>query len=105
LCLTHVEGKGHLFFTCEGVKDAWNFMELSHIIHSRLHVFTNVRDLIFDICRQEADIEASKAAVLIWFIWQIRNNKVWNEGNSSAIQTSMQAVAYWKQWVAVNGVL
>jgi ribonuclease HI len=105
LCLNHDEDEWHLFFTCEGVKEAWNVMELSHIIHSRLHVFNNIRDLLLDICRQENDLDASKAAVLLWFIWQIRNNKVWNDDNSSAIQTGMQAVAYWNQWAAVNGVL
>jgi hypothetical protein len=67
LCLTHDEDDWHLFFTCEAVKEAWNVMELSHIIHSRLHVFNNVRDLLFDICRQETDIDASKTAVLLWF--------------------------------------
>jgi ribonuclease HI len=80
-------------------------MNLSHIINSRVHAFNNVRDLIFDICRKEADIDASKAAVLLWFIWQIRNDKVWNEGNPSAIQMGVQATAYWNQWAAVNGVL
>jgi hypothetical protein len=80
-------------------------MNLSHIINSRVHAFNNVRDLIFDICRKEADIDASKAAVLLWFIWQIRNDKVWNEGNSSAVQMGVQATAYWSQWAAVNGVL
>jgi ribonuclease HI len=39
------------------------------------------------------------------FVWQIRNNKVWNDDSSSAIQTGMQAVAYWNQWAAINGVM
>ncbi|KAK2436568.1 hypothetical protein QL285_021555 [Trifolium repens] len=70
-----------------------------------MHVFNNVRDLTFDIYRQEDDIDASKAAVLIWFIWQIRNNKVWNASNTCAVQTGMQAAAYWQQWASVNGIL
>jgi ribonuclease HI len=80
-------------------------MDLSHIINSRLHVFNNVRDLIFDLCRKEADIVVSKAAVLVWFIWHIRNEKVWNDGNTSAAQVGIQAAAYWSQWAAVNGAL
>ncbi|WJX28566.1 hypothetical protein P8452_17266 [Trifolium repens] len=105
LCLNHDEDDWHLFFTCEGVKEAWSVMELSHVIDSRLHNFNNIRDLLFDVCRREAGVIASRAAVLIWFIWQVRNNKVWNDDSSSAIQTGMQAMVYWSQWAEVNGVL
>jgi ribonuclease HI len=105
LCLTHVEDEWHLFFTCEAVKEAWNTMNLSHIINSRLHVYNNVRDLLLDMCRKENVMDASRAAVLLWFIWHFRNEKVWNEGNSSAVQLGVQATAYWSQWTAVNGVL
>jgi ribonuclease HI len=50
-------------------------------------------------------MDASRAAVLLWFIWHFRNEKVWNEGNSSAVQLGVQAQAYWSQWAAVHGVL
>ncbi|KAK2413785.1 putative mitochondrial protein [Trifolium repens] len=104
LCLTHVEDDWHLFFNCEAVKEAWIVMGLSQVIQSRMHVFTNARELIFDICKKETESNASKAAVLVWIIWQIRNNKVWNDGNISAAQAGMQAAAYWQQWASVNEV-
>jgi hypothetical protein len=93
-----------LFFNCEAVKEAWIVMGLSQVIQSRMHVFTNARELIFDMCRKETESNASKAAVLVWIIWQIRNNKVWNDGNISAAQAGMQAAAYWQQWASVNEV-
>jgi ribonuclease HI len=79
-------------------------MGLSHVIQPRLLTFDNARELIFDICRKETDSNASKAAVLVWILWQIRNNKVWNDGNISAAQAGAQAEAYWQQWASINGV-
>jgi hypothetical protein len=49
-------------------------MRLSHIVHSRLQVFNNVRNLIFDICRHASDLDASKFAVLDGSIYEYRSN-------------------------------
>jgi ribonuclease HI len=68
-------------------------------------MFTNPKDLIFDICMQESDITASRTATLLWFIWQNRNNIVWNDGNSNAHQLGVQAATFWNQWAVVNGLL
>ncbi|KAK2410765.1 hypothetical protein QL285_046110 [Trifolium repens] len=73
LCLAHEETDWHMFFSCGAVKEAWEIMELSHIIEPRLSIFHNSRDLIFDLCRHDSVIAASKAAVLVWFLWQHRN--------------------------------
>jgi ribonuclease HI len=107
LCLTDEETDWHLLFNCVAVKEAWNTMGLSHIIEPRMHIFHNPRDLIFDICKQVSDFEASKAAVIIWFIWQHRNNKVWSDSisNATAYQIGMQASSYWHQWAEFNGLL
>jgi ribonuclease HI len=104
LCLSHEENDWHLFFTCGAVKDAWQSMGLSHVIEPRLSMFHNTRDFIFDICRHATDIEASKVAVLVWFLWQYRNNIVWNESNATSQQIGMQACNYWLQWTDCNAI-
>jgi hypothetical protein len=68
-------------------------------------MFTNPKELIFDICMQESDITASITATLMWFIWQNRNNNVWNDRSSNAHQLGIQAATYWNQWAAINGLL
>ncbi|KAK2374133.1 hypothetical protein QL285_075114 [Trifolium repens] len=50
-------------------------------------------------------MDASKVAVLMWFIWQNGNNYVWNDSKSRAQQVSMQAAQYWYQWATINGLL
>jgi hypothetical protein len=64
-----------------------------------------LRDLIFYMCMQASDLDASKAAVLMWFIWEHRNNKVWNDSSASANQLGTQATAYQHQWAVINGLL
>jgi ribonuclease HI len=80
-------------------------MGLSNIIQSRLSIFTNVRDLIFDICRHETNLVAGKVATLLWLAWQNRNNKVWNDSSTQAQQIGFQAAKYWQDWAAVHGLL
>jgi hypothetical protein len=80
-------------------------MELANFIHPRLQTFNNIRDFIFYMCRSGSDFNASKAAVLMWFIWQNRNNKVWNDSILSAQQIGVQALTYWNQWATINGLI
>jgi hypothetical protein len=102
LCLSCGEEEQHLFFNCDGVREAWHVMGLSHIIQSRLHMFTNVRDIIFDICRQESNMVAGKFATLLWFVWHNGNNKVWNDSSLQAQQIGAQAAKHWHDWAAVH---
>jgi cell division protein FtsW (lipid II flippase) len=84
----------HLFFKCDSVREAWQAMGLENVIESRLHLITNATDFIFDICRHESQLVAGKVAVLLWIIWQNRNNKVWNDTCTHAQQLGTQATRY-----------
>jgi ribonuclease HI len=105
LCLNNDEEESHLFFNCDSIREAWHVMGLANIIQSRSHLLTNVRDLICDICRNEPKMEAGKVAVLLWFAWQNRNNKVWNDACLQGLQIGYQAMQYWTQWATVQGLL
>jgi ribonuclease HI len=105
LCLSNGEEEIHLFINCDSIREAWHVMGLANIIQSRLHLLTNIRNLIFDICRNESKLEAGKVAVLLWFAWQNRNNKVWNDTCLHAQQIGHQAAQYWLQWAAIHGLL
>jgi hypothetical protein len=50
-CLQNIEVECHLFFECEGSKEAWNVMDLDHFIFSRLRLFDNMRYLILIFSR------------------------------------------------------
>ncbi|MCI09498.1 pentatricopeptide repeat-containing protein, partial [Trifolium medium] len=105
LCLLEPEEEWHIFFECEGNKEAWTTMDLNHVLQSRINSSQNTRALIFDICRYDNKQVAGKIAVLLWCIWQNRNNEVWNNSKLSAQQIGMQAANMWNEWATVQGLL
>jgi hypothetical protein len=72
----------------------WNFMHHPTSLVARLYK-----------ARHGSDLEASRAAVLLWFIWNNRNNIVWNDSSLSPQQIGVQALVYWQQWATINGLL
>jgi hypothetical protein len=105
MCLSCDEEEQHLFFRCDMIREAWEVMGLVHIIQPRLLQFTNIRDIIFHICRHESSTLAGKFATLLWFAWQNRNNKVWKDDSLQARQIGNQAVKFWHEWASINGLL
>jgi hypothetical protein len=85
--------------------EACNNMGMYQILHSRKQQFSNARNLIFYICMKESRQNASKVAVLIWSIWQDRNNYVWNKSKLSAQQVGMQAAQIWQDWAMMQGFI
>ncbi|MCI09099.1 ribonuclease H protein [Trifolium medium] len=84
LCLEFAEDDWHLFFDCEGSKEAWSTMGLDQIIQPRMQLFDNAKELIFDVCKKESKYVAGQMAMLLWMLWHNRNNMVWNEEKINA---------------------
>jgi ribonuclease HI len=105
MCSSCEEEEQHLFLSCDMIREAWEVMGLAQIILSRLHRFTNIRDIFFDICRLETAMVAGKCATLLWFAWQNRNNKVWNNDSLHARQIGDHAARFWCEWAATRGLL
>jgi ribonuclease HI len=105
LCFAEPEDDWHLFFNCESSNEAWSAMGIEQILHPRLNLFHNVRDFIFNICCHESEQVAGKMAMLLWTIWQNRNNIVWNDNKLNARQVGLQAAQAWNEWAMVQGFL
>ncbi|XP_045802481.1 uncharacterized protein LOC123896083 [Trifolium pratense] len=59
-----------------------------------------VNDFIFDVCSTENSFIAGRAIMLMWCIWQNRNDMVWNNHTIDAYQLGQQAFSMWKDWNA-----
>jgi ribonuclease HI len=105
LCLAEPENDEHIFFNCDNSIEAWSAMGIEQIIHPRLNFLHNVREFIFDVCCHESKQIAGKMAMLLWSIWQNRNNMVWNNNKLNARQIGMQAAQAWNEWALVRGLL
>ncbi|XP_045810275.1 uncharacterized protein LOC123904688 [Trifolium pratense] len=101
-CLQNIEDEWHLFFECEGSKEAWNVMGLAHVINPRLQLFDSMRDLIFYVCVNGSNTVARRMALLMWTLWKNRNNLVWKEYRVSATQSGFEAQHHWEEWHAVS---
>jgi hypothetical protein len=76
LCNNDVETDFHAFFNCPHVAQCWVTAGLSHLIDNRLLNFDNMQDLILDLCSPEDPHDAGRVALLLWCIWQNRNDTV-----------------------------
>ncbi|GAU22732.1 hypothetical protein TSUD_138570 [Trifolium subterraneum] len=98
MCNDGAEDDFHVFFTCPQVVDCWTAAGLHDVIYNRLSSFNNVAELLLNICNNEDENIAGRVAMLIWCIWQNRNNTIWNNNSNSALQVGQQAFQAWQQW-------
>ncbi|MCH87069.1 cytochrome P450, partial [Trifolium medium] len=73
---------------------------LETIVTDRLQHFNTVDALILDICRTESKDVAGQLAVLLWIIWNNRNNKVWNAEHETGRGLGIKARQFWLEWKA-----
>jgi hypothetical protein len=73
-------------------------------MNPRIQRATNVQSLIFEICRDEEETIVGTVAVVMWFIWNNRNNWVWNEVKEPTRGIAMSALHLIREWRAVNVV-
>lgn len=61
-------------------------------------MFYEVWTLIHDICSKEEKTVASRVVVMLWFLWNNRNNWICNNEKSDGNQLGLQAFHRWKVW-------
>ncbi|GAU37059.1 hypothetical protein TSUD_274200 [Trifolium subterraneum] len=105
LCLEEPEDEGHIFFNCGSIKEAWSAMGVDHILYPRMSTCHDIRDFIFQTCCNDSKQIAGKMALLLWTIWQNRNNMVWNNIKHQARQIGTKAAQAWNEWAMIHGLL
>jgi hypothetical protein len=71
---------------------------LQNIISSRLEQFHEVKEVIFYICSKETKEVAGRVAMVIWLLWNNRNQWLWNHEKRNATQIGVQAIHMWNEW-------
>jgi ribonuclease HI len=103
-CNDEAETEFHIFFTCPRVRLSWEAAGLMNVLIHKLHVFNNAADLLFNICSSEDSNNAGRVATLLWYIWQSRNDIVWNNNQPSMTQIGLNAFNAWQVWFEANNV-
>jgi hypothetical protein len=101
LCHEAYEDDWHVFFSCETSTLARQTAGLNNILDHRLQQGNSVRDIIHSICSFESKEVAGIFAMMLWVLWNNRNNMVWNDVSESGHNLGYKSRALWDEWKLV----
>ncbi|MCI35846.1 hypothetical protein A2U01_0057067, partial [Trifolium medium] len=64
----------------------------------------NAVDVILDIYSAENKETAGTFAMLLWVLWNNRNNRVWNDMHEPGTTLGVKAQHLWAEWFSVTQV-
>ncbi|GAU41854.1 hypothetical protein TSUD_366010 [Trifolium subterraneum] len=102
VCDEEIEDELHIFFRCAIARDSWSAAGLSSVLHNAMYQQTNAMDRIFAICSNGSSDTVGRVAMLLWCIWQNRNDKLWNDNIQMPRQIGRHAFDAWNDWYSVH---
>jgi ribonuclease HI len=104
LCDHMMEDDWHVVADCTVSVQARQAANLDMQLLPRIQNARSARDLIFDICSHEDKDTAGMFAMVVWSLWNNRNNKVWNDTNDPGRNLGFKARHLWEDWYVVQQV-
>jgi ribonuclease HI len=104
LCDSEEEDDWHVLFGCESSRLAWHGAGLYNMIATYIQQDNSAKEIIMKLCRFSDRKDAGKAAMLIWILWNNRNNWLWNQEKEQWQQLGFKALCFWHEWDAVQRV-
>ncbi|MCI26283.1 polynucleotidyl transferase ribonuclease H fold, partial [Trifolium medium] len=77
---------------------AWQGAGLEDVVTSRVHRYNTVKEVIMNICRFENERVAGQVAMMMWVLWNNRNNCVWNGKKEPGRDLGVKASVMWHEW-------
>ncbi|GAU46064.1 hypothetical protein TSUD_401430 [Trifolium subterraneum] len=102
VCDEEIEDEIHIFFMCAVARDSWCAAGLSSVLHNDAYQQSNVMDRIFAVCNNESSDIVGRVPMLLWCIWQNRNDKLWNDNVQTPRQIGRYAFDAWSDWYPVH---
>ncbi|GAU23029.1 hypothetical protein TSUD_336770 [Trifolium subterraneum] len=102
LCDHNNENDWHILFYCNDSIQATKAAGLEQIITPYIQQCSNAGEVIREFC-STADMQtAGLFAVLLWVLWNNRNNSVWNDTREPGRSLGIKARLMWEEWNSVN---
>ncbi|GAU35307.1 hypothetical protein TSUD_389320 [Trifolium subterraneum] len=98
MCDEEIEDEIHIFIRCAVARDSWCAAGLSSVLHNDAYQQSNAMDRIFVVCSNESSDIVGRVAMLLWCIWQNRNDKLWNDNVQTPRQIGRYAFDAWNDW-------
>jgi hypothetical protein len=96
------EDDWHLLCVCDVSLQARLAAGIDQQLLPRIQSAGNIRELIFNICAHEDKYTAGFFAMVVWVLWNNRNNKVWNDMADTGRSLGVKARHLWEEWAAVQ---
>jgi hypothetical protein len=77
---------------------------LYQIVAPYIQSCTNTRDVVIAICSTTEKTIASLFAMLVWVLWNNRNNRVWISSTKPGRSLGYKARHLWQEWFYVQQV-
>ncbi|PNX55372.1 hypothetical protein L195_g049000 [Trifolium pratense] len=104
ICENADESDWHVLFECAERRRAWQTAGLEEFLPQMSQQANSTAAGIRSICRDADNFIAGKVAMLIWVLWNNRNNWVWNNTKESGQQLGYKAKCLWNEWNEVQNV-
>ncbi|GAU12305.1 hypothetical protein TSUD_252550 [Trifolium subterraneum] len=75
---------------------------LEHVIQPRLQHYSNAGDVILQLCNNEDRMVAGQVVMLLWVLWNNRNNSLWNDLKEPGRSLGIKAMQLWQEWNSVQ---
>jgi ribonuclease HI len=102
ICEQSHEDDWHVFINCNDSLLARQAAGLDHLVAARAHRFHTLPELIFSVCNEEDFSLAGQFAMMLWILWQNRNEMVWNEKKEAGRSMGFKAMQQWHEWFDVQ---
>jgi hypothetical protein len=102
LCDQNNEDDWHIFITCNDNVVARQTADLDQLVAARNQHIQTLPELIFSVCQEEDRAIAGQFAVLLWMVWNNRNDKVWNGKNEAGRSMGYKALQFWHDRFALQ---
>ncbi|PNX72911.1 replication protein A 70 kDa DNA-binding subunit [Trifolium pratense] len=104
LCNQHNEDDWHVFLGCEVSIQDRQVAGLTQAIASRLVQTCDIAHVILDICSTETKEIAGNFAMMLWVLWNNRNDWVWNNMSEPGTKLVDKARYLWADWFSITQV-
>jgi len=101
-CETNYENDWHVFIGCEEAKRVWREAWLWDKINNNSATANSLTECVFSLFCSCYEQVCSDIAIMLWYIWRRRNNKVWEAEQQSVRTTIQMARNFFFSWYAAH---
>ncbi|GAU18498.1 hypothetical protein TSUD_366810 [Trifolium subterraneum] len=104
LCEDHDEDSFHLFFKCRNSLNIWNQTNIAQAVLQASEEQSDAAAVIFTLLQQVDKDKTGIFAIIIWSIWNQRNDKVWRNKDTPQQTVILRAMNFLNDWKNIISV-